>query len=239
MVNSQISRLTNLFGANFDRPRELTDVTFEDLDFPRITVGPGAPPGAGVKLSRCVFANCVVGGEFRIAPGCELRDVVFDSVSSPDSLLIATQTVLSNVVVKGAPKCGGLWIKPAEIMDPVRMHSTSSWAEALNDGVELMLDFSEYRSDDVEVIGLPLSKLRWNASIHVPVDLAWTELPAWKLVRSGLGPFWSLRLKRLRSFKVNVGVFSLPAVGDKEYARTIDELTQLCECGIINKWMTC
>jgi hypothetical protein len=176
-----------------------------------------------------------VAGEFRVAPGAELRNVLFENVSSPDSMIINTQTILNNVVVRGSPKSGGLWVKPADFVDPERKRDCLEWASADLENIACMLDFSEFDAEETEVLGLPLSKLRWNRERHVPVILGWKMSEEWRRLALPPTSYWSLSMKRLQTFGVNEGIFSLPSPRNKRYADAKNEMDRLVQAGLLPK----
>lgn len=229
---SEIEDLHRLEGLS-PRSRALENARFDNKEFERLLIGPGIPPQSIVRVTNCVFSRCFVRGEFRVAPGVELSQVVFDSVSSPESMVINTQAVLNEVVVKGSPKTGGLWVRPAEFIDAERKQLYESWVSAASETVGLMLDFSDFDAEETEVIGLPLSKLKWNRERHAAIRLQWKDLEAWKQL--GLSPtsFWSLRMKRLQSYGATEGVFALPCSQNDKCAKTMQELAQIKEAGLL------
>ena len=234
-MSSDLESLYSLAGLRSDRARNLSDATFRGVRFDRLLIGPGTPPDALVHVSRCKFRDCSVAGEFRVAPGVVLEDVIFDRMSSRDSFTINTQVILKNVVVCGAPKFGGLWVKPADLADSMRRSALQDWVDSARDGIDLMLDFSGFEAEETEVIGLPLSKLKWNHDKHVPVKLGWKDLDEWKRLNFPLTSFWSLSIRRLQSFHASEGVFALPSPSNRKYAQAMDEMSRLIESGILLK----
>jgi hypothetical protein len=173
-------------------------------------------------------------------PGVELERVVFDSIESGDSMTIATQTVLREVVVKGSPMVGGLWVKPIladlAVGDDSRAQSLrrcAQWAVEASRNTEWMLDFSEFDNPDTEVVGLPLSKLRWNRERHVALRMEWTESERERWRRLGLPEMspWLLKLGRLKSFGPTEGVWSLPPY--KRHGQTNVEMMRLTDAGFL------
>lgn len=216
-----------------DTERRLEDAKFENARLQRLLLGPGSPPSAAVRLVNCSFIGCSVAGEFRIAPGVELRNVIFDGVTSPDAMTINTQTVLRHVVVKGSAKCGGLWVKPGVFQDPARQKHCEDWAAAESVSIDQMLDFSEYLAADTEVIGLPISKLKWNKELHFPITLEGRSAQDWDAMKLPANSFWSMAAKRLQMFDAKEGVFSLPTRTHRKYAEAQGELPRVVAAGFI------
>ncbi len=205
-----------------------------NLQLERLLIGPGCPPESIVRLAKCFFSDCSVAGEFRVAPGVELESVVFDSIASPDLMTINTQSVLKNVIVRGASRSRGLWVKPANFQDAERECLCQDWSAAASEGVECMLDFSEFYGAEVEVVGLPLAKLRWNHEHHVPILLEWKATERWKQIDLPVTSYWWMRMKRLQTFNVTAGVFSLPSSKNKKYAQTKEEMARLIDAGLLH-----
>lgn len=113
--------------------RTLENADFAYVKFERLLIGPGTPPQSTVRVANCSFSSCMVGGEFRIAPGVELENVVFVEVSSPDLMTINTEAVLKNVIVRGSSKLRGLWVKRGAFSNPERQRLCQGWSSAAAD----------------------------------------------------------------------------------------------------------
>ncbi|KPC52549.1 hypothetical protein WG78_11915 [Amantichitinum ursilacus] len=107
------------------------------------------------------------------------------------------------------------------------------WKERYDDSIHLMLDFSDFKGRQVEVLGLPLDKLKWNSELHIPMVRARFGKSVWKDLEFPLNSFWFMRFKRLELFDVSEGVFSLPSKSDKKYAQTMSEMQILIEGGFL------
>lgn len=225
--------LDDLAGLRTDAERRLDGAKFENAKLQRLLFGPGVPPRALVRLKDCSFVDCAVGGEFRIAPGVELENVLFEEVTSPDAMTINTQSVLNRVTVKGSRKCGGLWVKPGSFQDPERKRLCEEWANAASESIDVMLDFSEYLADGTEVIGLPLAKLKWNSDLHFPLTMRGRAPAEWDELELPPNSFWSMAVKRLQMFDAAEGVFALPKESHRKYAQAQAEMPRVVDAGFI------
>ena len=86
----------------------------------------------------------------------------------------------------------------------------------------------------MEVLGLPLEKIRWNPMRNVALRLKDFENDAWKKMSLPINSFWRLCLKRLEIFGMTEGVYSLPPASDKKFHQTMEEKEKLIEAGILN-----
>ena len=236
-MSDKLEALRALRGPGRGTPRVLENATFVNTEL-SIGIGPGDPPDAPVQVRNCSFSYCV--GPVLVMPGVELESVVFDHIESGDSMTIATQTVLREVVVKGSPMIGGLWVKP--ILDDLavgddpraqRLRRCAQWAVAASQSTEWMLDFSEFDHAETEVVGLPLSKLRWNRERHVALRMEWTapERERWRRIGLPEMSRWLQLLGRLKTFGATEGVWSLPSY--KRNAQTNEEMMRLMDAGFL------
>ena len=230
---TELRRLFSLSGVNWSGPRGLENASFADTTLPRLLIGPGLPPFASVRVANCSFRNCRIQGEMRIAPGVELESVVFDNVSAPDGMLINTPTILRNVTVNGSVKKRGLWVKPSSApMDADTKERYREWTDRAAGDRRTMLDFSGLDAPDTEVVGLPLSQLRWNPAWHLPMLREWKDSEAWRrLDFPAMSPLW-VRMRRLERFDAAAGVFSLPS-DTKKPSLFLEQVHQLIDAGIV------
>ncbi|POH85870.1 hypothetical protein CJ026_002440 [Ralstonia pickettii] len=161
--------------------------------------------------------------------------MLFDDVRSADMLTVSTQAVLDRVVVRGGRGAVGLWVKPSEFATSSDRQDCEAWAATRQSASSWMLDFSELESKEVEVVGLPLDKLRWNTERHVALKLERFQGGAWKALNLPPTNFWRARLRRLELFGVAEGVYSLPLEADKRYAQTKEEMLYLVREGILDQ----
>ncbi|WP_291689656.1 hypothetical protein [Bradyrhizobium sp.] len=238
-MSDNLEALRALRGPGRGKPRVLENASFVNTEL-SIAIGPGDPPDAPVRVRNCSFSHCTA--VVHVMPGVELEGVVLDNVESPDSMTIATQTVLREVIVKGSPMIGGLWVKPiladrAVGDDPLtqRLRRCAQWAVAASQSTEWMLDFSEFDAPHTEVVGLPLSKLKWNRERHVALRLERTasELERWRRLDLPVTSFWTLCMGRLKSFGATEGVFLMPLQWTKRYAQANEEKMQLMDAGFL------
>ncbi|KPC52543.1 hypothetical protein [Amantichitinum ursilacus] len=215
--------MRKLSGAHFDRERIET-----------FLVGPGRPPESTVIIENCTFTQCVIDGVFLIAPGTLVSNTIFDRVRSADSMTISSEAILSEVVVKGGRTSTGLWVKPWQFNDVKDGEAVRRWAESTRDIIPLMLDFYEFEGKHVEVLGLPLRKLRWNPERHVGLTTERFSNFAWDAAQFPRDSFWRLCVKRLQTFKVSEGVFALPRANDKRYEQAMREMSVLAQAGLFD-----
>lgn len=232
---NKIDHLYTLAGLNTASPRHLSGSYFEGQNLDSVLLGPGDPPNALVSMEDSVFSKCKIKGEFRVAPGVMLKNVLFDNVWSSDGLTVSTQAVLDQVVVKGGRGGSGLWIKPSEFVEAQIRDRYEQWAHEASQSVEWMIDFSELDGNEVEVVGLPASKLRWNMDRHILIESQWTKSEAWKALDLPITSFWRMRLKRLELFGAAEGVYSIPNQSDKKYAQFKDEMSRLIAAGLLRQ----
>lgn len=230
---NNIESLYSLGGLHVDGPRELSNITLADERLERLLIGPGRPPASTVLLKDSAFTRCAIRGELRIAPGVALENVLFDDVRAPDMMTVSAQAALDRVIVKGGRASVGLWVKPSDFATPSDRQECEAWAASRQNAASWMLDFSQLESKEVEVVGLPLDKLRWNSERHVALKLERFQGSAWKELNLAPTSFWRLRLKRLELFGAAEGVFSLPLEGDKKYVQTKEEMLCLIREGIL------
>jgi hypothetical protein len=199
--------------------------------FGRISVGPCLPPRERIRLLDTEFRNCTVEpGEFSFRGGVELRRVEFDTVNSRDSLTISGDAALDHVVIRGRLKSGGLWIRPDEAIDSTKQEVRKRWADAMSESIALHVDFSELDCRNVEVIGLPIHKLRFNPERHVAVRFEWLKsVDVSRLQRSG---FVHSSLRRLKTFGASEGVFAAPQRSSEAYAGFLRDAESLGDVGI-------
>ena len=93
------------------------------------------------------------------------------------------------------------------------------------------LDVTKFKGE-VSIVGMRGSMVRKDGSRHVTVKSRWREEVDWKEL--GIGPFsyWRIFVKKSAAFKVEEGVFSLPASTDKHYAETVQERERLERAGL-------
>jgi hypothetical protein len=236
-MSDNLEALRALWGPGHGKPRVLENARFVNTAL-TMNIGLGDPPDAVIRLRDCTFSHCTV-GQVLIMPGVELERVVLDNVQSLDTMTIATQTVLREVIVKGSPRTSGLWVKPiladrAVGDDPLaqRLRRCAQWAVAASQSTEWMLDFSEFDHPSVEVLGLPLSKLKWNRERHVALRMEWkaSELERWRRLGLPETSRWLGLLARLRTCDATEGVWSMLGWQDKQ---TKEEMVRVMDAGFL------
>lgn len=227
--------LYNLGGISSQGPRQLMNSKFDSEKLDCLVIGPGIVPDGMVVLENCSFERCVICGDFRIARYSVVSNVLFNDVRSPDSLTISNEAVLDNVVVKGGRKCAGLWVKPSGTLNTLEREIAKTWASVLAKDISTMLDFSGLEENEVEVVGLPLSKLRWNPEQHIALRREKFKGIDWDAMGISKNSYWRIWAKRLALFDASEGVFSLPLKSDKKYDQTLAEMLILSESGLLDE----
>lgn len=101
--------------------------------------------------------------------------------------------------------------------------------------VELAIDFSGLAAPDSEVVGIPLSKLKWDPEIHIPVSLSWKDSEHWNDLELSPRSYWRMNLLRLRDFNCTEGVFTAPFPGERNYEIKMEELARIESAGILKR----
>lgn len=228
-----IERLYALAGPSQSGRRSLIGGNYSDRKFERLLFGPGDPFSGGVDVKDCKFISCSTDSTFSITHGVHMRHVLFDEIRAPDVMLVSAATVLQDVVIRGGKKAAALWCKPPSEGDV--SDALLEWSKAEMAHVELAIDFSELSARDSEVVGIPLSKLKWNPEIHIPVSLSWRDSVHWDDLELSPRSYWRINLMRLRDFNCSEGVFTIPFPGDRNYELKMDELARIESAGILKR----
>lgn len=222
-----------LLGVTTDerRNRLLEHQVFKKQSLLELVFGPTRSIDEEFLVKNCVFSDCsITQGLFLIFQGVTLEHVTFENVSSPDFATISTEAVLNNVIFKGEPKPGGVWIKPLEILDPKLDAAYREWAASKAQNIDLMLDVSDFWGY-VEIIGLPLAKVKINPKRHYVVTKEWHEVD-WDHLGIPRTSFWRIVLMRIDDFDVDACVFSLPGRRERNYDQICRELKLLRASGL-------
>lgn len=234
---TNLETLQDLSGARAGGgPRTLSGATFDGAVFPRFLVGPGVPPDACVSIIDSTFGNCVIEGRFRVAPGSIIENVSFDATRIDEMMIFNCESVLSGLVLKGGRECGGLWVKPSASMTPAVAQATAAakaWAQSRWDAIPCMIDFSEFDPQQVEVVGLPLEKLRWNKSRHVAISHARLRVDVLDAMGLPAGNFWWHKLRALQLFRASEGIFSLPREDQDNHTDVMRQRDELLRAGVL------
>lgn len=210
---------------------EIADREFDNQGFSQISIGPGLPPERFFCVRNTRFRRCVVSpGEFVIRGGVELTNVEFDSVSSRDSLIISTNSVLNGVSIRGAIAAGGLWIRPDEVLDQEKYAVRQRWVAQRSSDIDVFVDFTQFDCENIEVVGLPLDKLRFNHDLHVAIREEWRH----RVDLSGFPPagFFRNALRRLKTYGAAEGVFASPRRNSHRWSEFRREAELLLAVGI-------
>lgn len=207
---------------------------FTGQRFETLSLGPNKNLDRVVEITDCRFVNCrIAPGEFVFRAGVALRRVVFEDVTASDGLVISANAFLDRVVMKGRRNSGGLWIKPDEVTDPALALRYKEWLRVASEGVDCMLDISEFDAPEISVMGLPLSKVVINKERHVVIRRSWRKAVDWAGLGIGPTSFWRIRIGYIDGFDVDEGVFGLPSASHKNYATVMGELSALRRLGFV------
>lgn len=230
-MNDEIYRLR---GKSLSGPRVLVGREFFKEKLETIEFGSGRPlEGSPVSVYDCRFISCATKGEFSISHGVEMRSVTFDEMRSPDHMMVSSASIFESVVIRGGRKASSLWCTPphpgdvsAEIIE---------WARVGVSEVDLAIDFSELAAPEIEVLGIPSAKLKWNPELHICVSTTWETSEHWAALDLAPESIWRLTVERLHDFGCDEGVFSLPVPGDDNYLTDMEELARIESAGLVQR----
>ena len=225
--------LYSLAGPSRVGERSLIGQKFSKEKFDRLLFGPGDPSSGVVVVKDCEFVSCSTDSTFAVSQGVHMSSVVFDDVRAPDAMMVSAAAVLENVVIRGGKRSAGLWCAPPFEGDVGE--DVLEWSKAAMAGVELAIDFSELSAPDSEVVGIPLSKLKWNPEIHIPVFTAWSDSECWNELNLPKKSFWRMLVSRLRNMGCSEGVFTIPFPGDRNYDLKMEELARIEGAGLLKR----
>lgn len=220
--------LTDDQGNKYLHGQRFVDKTFAELVF-----GPVKTPGLDYVVEECKFINCQVRpGTYEVNDGVLLKNVLFDNVICGDMFTISSNAVLDRVIIRGGAKSRGLWIKPLEVLDPALDRAFRAWAAEETKHVSMMLDISEYRGWEVEILGLPIEKVVIDPNQHFVVTRKWHEVD-WDRLGISRTSFWRITLMRLDDFEVETGIYTLPRKGERKFEQRMQELEKLKDIGLL------
>lgn len=193
--------------------------------FETFTLGPSVPPG-NLLLQNISFTDIKVIGEFTIRSGVILHNVEFNGITCKAPITLSTYSVFDNVVIKG--KLKSLWIRPEEIFDKQRNEDLNQW---LSRSPKSFIDISALQSDEVEILGIPAKQIKLDPNRHVCISSEASKGIDWEQLGIDRTSYWRLLLRRLKTFDVDIGVFSTPPQNHKNYETIIREKEKLNEAG--------
>lgn len=212
----------------------IEDHEFHQASFSDFSIGPCIDGGACYEIHRCSFVNCqVLNGRFMVRAGVSLRGVVLDGVSVRDGLVFSSSAVLEDVVVKDRANVNDVWVRPDEdiCLGSSRMHLDR--VEDLQSKIQTMIDVRSVQRSAVTIMGIPLSKVARDPSIHVVVSRKWLDSEHWDEIRLRRGGFWRNRLRYLRSFGVREGIFRVPRGDSEGFEEAERERQKLVDAGLL------
>lgn len=216
------------------KEKSLVGCSYTNMNLQEFVIGPAKSVDQKIVIKDVSVLNCEISpGAFAIYWGVYLDKVIFENVKSKDSMIISTFAGFNNVIIKG--RLGsGLWVRPDGLLERDRAVQFKEWARELSSDVDWMLDISEYEADHVEIIGLPLEKVRFNPSNHVVINKELGIKVDWSTLGFEKRNFWNSSLLRLKSYGVDSGIFGMPLRGNKHYERTAYERDVLVKRGLID-----
>lgn len=228
-----LDALYSLSGPSRGEARTLVGRKYFNEKFERLLFGPGDPFSGEILVDGCEFVSCSTNSTFAVSDGVHMRSVIFEEVRAPDAMRISSAAILDNVVVKGGRRAAGLWCNPPYEGDV--SEDVVRWARSGMADVDLALDFSGLAAPDSEVVGIPLSKLKWNPEIHIPVFVSWEDSEYWSELDLPRKSFWRILVSRLRNLDCSEGVFTIPFPGDRNYDLKMEELARIEDAGILKR----
>lgn len=214
--------------------KQLVGKVFSNQQFKEIALGPVKKAEQTYEVVNCKFINCKISpGLFVVRNGILLKNVLFQNVSSGDCLTISSNTFLDNVVLRGKHKKGGLWVKPSEVFDEKLETELKNRRITFTNNIKVMLDIVDYEAPEIAILGIPSSKVAINPDKHVVIKRSWKNEINWGELGIGPTSFWRIRLKYLRGFSVEEGVYGLPLKNNKKYKQVMDEHSHLRSLGFV------
>lgn len=198
----------------------LRNCTFRDVQFPELRLSPLV--GEKFRIEHCRFLNCsTTPGTCVIRNGVSLIDVEFSDLECGDAIRISSGVELDRVVICGdAPKT--LVIQP---------DGNENWMPLTDGFCDFRLDISNFHGE-VCIVGLAEGEVRRSSDRQVVVAASWDDSVPWKSL--GIPPFsyWRLFCRKLKEFRAEYGVFSLPPRSDRNYSETMRERHSLIGIGL-------
>lgn len=226
-----IEILYSLAGPSQTHRRSLIGRKYSNANFERLLFGPGDPFSGGVEIKDCEFVSCSTESTFSISQGVHMQSVLFDGVRSPDAMMVSSASILENIVVRGGKKVARLWCKPPSEGDV--SEAALQWSKAGMAHVELAIDLSELAAEDSLIVGVPLSKLRWNPEIHVPVFASWRDSPSWDDLDLARNSLWRMFVTKVRNSGCAEGLFTAPFPHQKSHIQFMEELARIESAGLL------
>lgn len=201
---------------------------FRGERFAGFDLGPVDPVLDPLELVDVDFDRCSSVSRPAMRAGVALERVRFESFSAPDLLTVSTRCFLNEVVFSGGANSAGIWVRPDEPGDLETDRVLRDWLTQRASSASWQLDVSACSSEKVEVVGLQLENVRWNAEFQAAVRRRWQNDALWPgdaLPKAG----WVRNsLRRLRTFGAEEGLFGLPsdaarrkaALGELQLLRT-------------------
>ena len=180
--------------------RRLADRRFDGATFPDLQLHP--QPGTEWILERVVFSGCHTNpGTCWISRGTTLRDVVIEDLNCGDALWISSNCQLERVILKRRKRTGRLSVRPFEGDDPQFRQRADDWC----------LDITGFHGHEVEVFGVPVSRIRFDPTRQVVVRRDWRTAFDWDAIGLKRLGFFGIVTAQLVAHQVGEGIVSLPA----------------------------
>ena len=206
--------------------KSVRNLRMEDVVLDEFVLGPVDDVLHDYSLENSQFKRLRIARAFLVYEGVQLEDIVFEDIACSDALTISNLAILSRVRFVGNKGGKGLWIKPLD--DVVSEAAFVRKAESCTKmrPPEYMVDITEFYGDDVEILGLPINKVRFDSSRHFAIDSRWQEI-AWRECGIQKSSFWRMRFERLALYGVETGIFELPTSRYKNYDGAVKDLRAL------------
>ena len=147
-------------------------------------------------------------------------------IKDVDALTLSNLSRLASVKFVGNKGGKGLWIKPLDNFSSDVACGPEPKSDPTGRPPETMVDITQFYGDDVEILGLPIDKVRFDHSRHFAIDSRWNAIQ-WDEYGIEKSSFWRMRFRRLPLFEVETGIFELPTSRSKNYEAAIRDSRRL------------
>lgn len=222
-----ISYTERILGARIrGKDKSAHDVCIKDVELDEFVLGPVEHASQNYSLTNSSFRNIRISGAFLVYEGVRLENVVFEDVTCSDALTLSNLSRLASVKFVGNKGGKGLWIKPLDNFSSDVACGPEPKSDPTGRPPETMVDITQFYGDDVEILGLPIDKVRFDHSRHFAIDSRWNAIQ-WDEYGIEKSSFWRMRFRRLPLFEVETGIFELPTSRSKNYEAAIRDSRRL------------
>lgn len=171
-------------------------------------------------ISNSTFENCKTEYGFFFQKNHILKNVSFINFDCGDTLHISNEAIIENLKISGK--------KPKMVFISSEDEPTS----ILQKFDSLALDIYDFYGN-VNIIGIPLHRVKFNTERHVPLRKALLQNVNWEKLNLDTTCYWRLALRKIINSDAEEGIFSLPKKTQKNYEKTVNDLKILKEHGYI------